>query len=348
MRGASTIPKLADVARLAGVGNATVSRALNGNKSVSKDAKARVDAAVLQLKYRPNRIAQSLKGRSSGMIGMIVPTISDAFFSQCAEAVEEVARKRGSLLVVLSAHDKSEMASAAIQQLLMHNVDGLILANSLLPSPTLVQELRQLRVPVVGIDAPLKRTGLPSVLCQNFEGALMATNHLLWHGYQTILCVQVKPSLYTQRERLRGYCASLSAAGRNLVTEIITGRDSAETLLRQYVDHKRPVAIFAGNNLAAQHLCTAASRMQIGIPQELAIISFDDFDLADTLTPPMSVIRQPTRAIGHLAATLLFRRLRSGIFQDEADDEIMLAPELVVRGSCGCPSGGILPLIELS
>lgn len=339
----SSIPKLADVARLAAVGNATASRVLNGSKNVSEEAKARVMAATKDLGYQPNRVAQSLKGRSSRMIGMIVPSISDAFFSQCAEAVEQVARERGSLLVVLSAHDRGDLILSGIRQLLLHNMDGLILANSLVPSPELVDELRALRVPVVGIDGPLEMAGLPSVVCQNFQGACMATEHLLSHGYKSVISVQVKPSLYTMKERLRGYATSMTAAGRTPCQEVICDRVSAEEVLARHTRREPSFAVFAGNNLTAQHLCAAARSLRLRIPDQVAMVSFDDFDLADTLTPPMSVIRQPIHEIGRTAATLLFRRLLHSIPAQVAErsQTNMLAPELILRGSCGCPVGEI-------
>ena len=188
---ASRIAKLADVARLAGVGNATVSRALNGGKNVSSEAMQRIEAAIQQLDYTPNRVARSLKGASSGMIGMIVPSISDLFFSKCAEVVEGVVRQHGALLVVLASHDENDIVMAGIRQLLVHRVDGLILALGAPHSRELSREIKELPIPVVGIDGPLLNEGRPSVLCENYHGALMATEHLLSHGYRSVVSVQV-------------------------------------------------------------------------------------------------------------------------------------------------------------
>ncbi len=330
-------PKLADVARLAGVGNGTVSRVLNGGRNVSTDKTARINAAMRQLNYRPNRVARSLKGAHSGIFGMIVPSISDMFFSRCAEAVEGIVREHGDLLVVVASHDDDELLLAGLRQLLLHKTDGLVLAHSKPHSPELIATLRDIRIPVVGIDGPLSDVGLPSVLCENHEGARMATEHLLSHGYKTILSVQVKPTLYTMKERLRGYRAALRGTGVPAIQEVIFDRESAMRLLRTHVNGREPVALFASNNLTARYICEAVHDLGLSIPDQVAILSFDDFDLADSLSPPMSVVQQPLDDIGRCAARLLFERRNGHIpATDEPGKPLLLMPQLVLRESCGC------------
>ncbi len=338
----SGVPKLSDVARRAGVGNATASRALNGGRNVSPDKMERILAVVRELGYKPNRLAQSLKGASSGMVGMIVPSIADMFFAQCAEAVEAVARERGALLVVLGSHDRNELILAGIERLLEQHIDGLILASSQPHTRELLRVLRGLRVPVVGIDGPLTDAGLPSVLCRNFEGAREATEHLLAHGYPAVISVQVKPNLYTLRERGRGYRAAMAAAGIEPREEVIATRADAIGLLRRRVlpGQDAPTAFFAGNNLSARLLCEAVHALRLSIPREVALISFDDFDLADSLNPPMSVVQQPLEELGRTAANLLFFEMDHdavGRMETAAPAPLLLTPRLVLRGSCGCP-----------
>ena len=334
--GVSRIAKLADVAQLAGVGNATVSRALNGGKNVSSEAMQRIEAAILQLDYTPNRLARSLKGASSGMMGMIVPSISDMFFSKCAEVVERVVREHGALLVVLASHDDNDIVIAGIRQLHRHRVDGLILALSKPHSRELSREIQQMTIPVVGIDGPLFEEGRPSVLCQNYEGARMAAEHLLSHGYKCLVSVQVKPDLYTMRERLRGYGGAMEEAGLSPIQEVIASRSDAAQVLRRHLRAaEAPLAIFAGNNLSARYVCEAVHAERLSIPDEVAILSFDDFDLADTLKPPMSVVQQPLEDMGQLAAQLLFEEME-GRTVKRAERQLRLAPRLVLRESCGC------------
>src|ERR1700712_4325473 len=201
----SAASKLSDVARLAGVGNATVSRVLNGHLNVSEEKVRKVKLAIQELGYRPNRIARSLKGASSGMIGMIVPSISDMFFSRCAEAVEIVARAKGSLLIVMASHDDPDIELENLKELVNHRIDGLILSSAQMDNPRLHDALSQVSIPIVGLDRPLQEADLPSVMSENLEGAMIATEHLLAHGYRTVVCILVKPDLYTIGERCRGY-----------------------------------------------------------------------------------------------------------------------------------------------
>ncbi len=336
------VPKLADVARLAEVGNGTVSRALSGGKNVSGEKMKRISAAIQKLGYQPNRVARSMKGASSGIVGMIVPSVSDMFFSKCAEAVESVVKEHGALLVLVASHDDDDMVLSSFQQLLLHNFDGLILVRSALKNPVLVESLRTSRVPIVGIDRPLSQIGYPSVLCENFAGARMATEHLLGHGYEKIISIQVKPELYTMRERLRGYRSALAEKQHEPIEEVIENRaDAVAVLKRHLVKNSLPVGLFTGNNLSARYICEATQALGVSIPREFAILSFDDFDLADTLTPPMSVVQQPLEELGRSAAKLLFQQMPNWASRPRGGrpHPIQLSTRLVLRGSCGCPTG---------
>lgn len=334
-------PKMADVARLAGVGNATVSRALHGGKNVSGPTMKRIEAAIRKLDYRPNKIAQSLKGAVSGVFGMIVPSITDAFFSHCAQAVEAVVREQGALLVVVSSRDDDDSAVDSVRQLLLHNIDGLVMAGSKPPGHKLVHLLRGTRLPVVGIDGPLTGIACPSVLCENYAGACLATEHLISHGYRTIINIQVRPELYTMRERLRGYRHAILEAGLEPAEETINSCEDARAVLLRRIRPSQPtVGIFASNNLSARFLYEAVHQLRLSIPKDIAVLSFDDFDLADMLTPPMSVVKQPLEAMGEKAAQLLFEQVRRSAARTAPvkSATLMLATQLVIRQSCGCGS----------
>lgn len=325
--------KLADVARKAGVGNATASRALSGASNVSDDARRRILEAAEALSYRPNRSAQALKGGRSGMIGMVVPRLSDIFFASCVDAVERVALKNGSLLVVSATHDSSERTAEALEQLLHHNVDGLVLASSEYLSSAMVRVLRSLPIPIVGIDAPLTKADLPSVLIDNRGDAQRATEHLIGHGYAHIVSVQVNPKLFTMRERRSGYEQAMRQAGMQAVQHTIDCQAAAEEVLRAYKDGGSRFAVFAGNELAAKYMLTAARHLRLRMPQDFAMVSFDDFDLADSMEPPLTVMSQPVVRIGETAANLLFERMNGAAAKPSTT---ALSADLVIRRSCGC------------
>ena len=338
-RASSQIPKLADVARVANVGNATVSRAISGGKNVSSAAMERISNAILQLGYQPNRVARSLKGASSGIVGMIVPSLSDMFFSKCAEAVENVTKLHGALLVLVASHDQDETVLSSFQQLLLHHIDGLILVPSELKDRVLRENLRTSRVPIVGIDRPLNAVRCASLLCENFLGARMGTEHLLTHGYRKIIFTLVKPELFTMKERSRGYRETMASHGRKPIEEVIANRRDAMQVLKRHVGNLGlTVGLFAGNNLSARYLCEAMQVLQLSVPQQFAILSFDDFDLADTLSPPMSVVQQPVEELGRRAAKLLFEQMPGwkSRQQGKVPEPVQLVPKLVIRESCGC------------
>lgn len=331
-------PTLADVAQIAGVGNATVSRVLNGGKNVGLDTARRIEEAIRELGFKPNRAARRLKGASSGVVGMIVPSISDMFFSRCAEAVEEVVRQNGAMLIVSASQNSPRALLDSFQQLLHHDIEGLVLVPTQTQEDALHEALLEGRVPVVGIDRPLFRDHFSSVLCANFDGARQATEHLLQHGYASIVMMQVNPRLYTLRERARGYKAAMEQAHRTPVTLTLRDLDEAKATLREQLGlaSQRPVGVFAGNNLTARYVVESAVALRLRIPDDLALIGFDDFDLSEALTPPMSVIEQPVDLIGREAAKLLFEQLREGNTLRASPKEVVLPVRLILRGSCGC------------
>lgn len=333
-------PKLSDVARLAGVGNATVSRVLNGGQNVSPETARRIEEVIRELGYKPNRAARSLKGAASGITGMIVPSISDMFFSRCAEAVEEIVRENGGMLIVAASQNSSETILESFQQLMLHQIDGLILVQSSQLDRTLIQEITGAGIPVVGIDRPLSGTPFASVLCDNFEGARSGTAHLLEHGYASVVSIEINSNLYTMRERHKGYVAAVTAAGKKPISHVIASMvDARHALEEELPKAGGTVGVFAANNLTARYLLEAMLTLRLRMPDDLAMLSFDDFDLADLLNPPMSVVRQPVEDLGRQAARLLFRQMDGSSVEGEGNGAatISLPTQLVVRGSCGCP-----------
>ncbi|GGG72489.1 LacI family DNA-binding transcriptional regulator [Edaphobacter dinghuensis] len=338
-------PKLSDVARLAGVGNATVSRVLNGHVHVSEEANRRVKQAISDLGYSPNRIARSLKGATSGIIGMLVPSISDMFFSQCAEAVEIVARKYDSLLIVMASHDDPLVEFENLQQLLLHQIDGLILSSAQSRNTKLYKALRDVTVPVVGLDRPLQEANIPSVISENFEGAKAATSHLISHGYDKVLCIHIKPELYPIQERLHGYTEAMNDAGLQPLLYKVESAEDAEMCLKNHLSSTDSrIAVFAANNLAARFTWEAVRTLHLAIPRQVAMVCFDDFDLADSLTPPMSVVQQTIDDLGRTAAELLFHRMRNESREAASapvGDPVRFSTQLIIRESCGCHPNGM-------
>ncbi len=340
-------PTLADVAEEAGVGIATASRVVNGGVNVSAKTLARVQTAVRRLGYMPNHAARILKGGRTKTIGLVVPSIADSFFASCADAADAVARAHDSLLIFAVSKDDPELEMSTLAVLMRHRPDGLLLVPAGAGSLQLRRFVKQSAVPVVTFDRPLP--GCPAVLTGNYQAAFDATQHLIDHGRKRVLCFAGEPELFTISERIRGYRDAVQQAGLPAFVDIALGGDegSAERLLRAHLgSHRgkkeRPDAIFTLKNRATVATYQALQELKVDVPREVALIGFDDFDLACTLRPAVTVVQQPIEDVGRRAAELLFERLaQSGgeARKPRSRPPLLLESRLIVRTSCGCNSG---------
>jgi LacI family transcriptional regulator len=327
-----------DVAERAGVGMMTVSRVLNGTAHVREETRERVYRALEELQYRPNMMARALRGFRTHSIGIIVPYLYDPFFASCAQAVGEVARKHSYSVLLATSDERPDTEIEELRELQRRQVEGIVIipacnGRSRLSAP----EFNAL--PMVALDRPIARSNFDRVLVENQKGATLATEHLIQHGHKRICLISLSSKIYTMQTRLAGYQKAMQAAG--LEPEcFFEGGDEAAT--RDFVRSVKsrpnaPTAIFASNGLASRHALHAIATLGIQIPDEMAFIGFDDFELADILRPALTVVRQPTLQLGHEAANLLFARLDGAA--DAPSEKRLLPVELVIRRSCGCHPG---------
>lgn len=341
----NAVPTLSEVARKAGVGNTTVSRVINGGERVSPETLARVQKVIEALGYRPSQAARILKGDRTRTIGLIVPSLADPFFSACAEAAQAVARANDSLLIVTATQNDPHTEIENLKILISHRVDGLLIAPANSRSEGLRDWIERVSVPVVTLDRPMLNSSAPCVVTDNFKGARIATQHLLEHGYKQIACLTGESMLFTIQERMRGFRAAMSAAGlRATMNTTIKDYKSAEHAIESLLDGPhRPDAFFTLKNSTTIYAFEALQKFNVSIPTSIALLGFDDFELATTLRPSVSVIQQPVEDIGRKAAELLFERFeeegasiplrKSGVTR-----KIVLPTNLIRRSSCGCSS----------
>jgi LacI family transcriptional regulator len=334
---------LADVASTAGVGIATASRAVNGGTNVSPGTLKRVQAAIRQLGYLPNHAARILKGGRTKTVGLLVPSIADSFFASCAEAAGEIARLHDSLLIVAVSNNDRDTEMGNLAALMRHRPDGLLIVPSDCAAKHLVSFVRSSALPIVTFDRPILGGGCASVLTDNFEAARTATVHLLEHGYKRILCLGGEPDLFTIRERLRGYRQVMEGAKLPLLIDTTLSGDAnsaVSTLSRHLAGRRPPDAIFTLKNSATIAVFQALQRLKVSIPSGVALLGFDDFELASTLRPAISVVQQPLENVGRKAAELLFAQLdrTPGSLPSSklSLEPIVFANRLVLRSSCGC------------
>jgi LacI family transcriptional regulator len=335
---------LSEVARAAGVGTTTVSRVINGGDRVSPKTLARVRRVIQAMGYMPNQAARVLKGDRTKTIGLIIPSIADPFFSSCAEAAQAVARANDSLLIVTASHNDPHIEIENLNILISHRADGLIVAPANSRSQALRDMLDRLTVPVVAMDRPVANSSVASVLTDNFKGAKSATQHLIDHGYKRIVCLTGESTLFTIQERIRGYRAGVEAAGLSymLNTSIKDYKSAEYAIESMFAGADPPDALFTLKNSTTIFAFEALQKHNIPVPKRVALVGFDDFELASTVRPSISVVQQPVEEIGRVTAELLFDQLlgrqnAASTGNAKRARQITLETRLIQRASCGCP-----------
>ena len=324
-----------DVAERAGVGMMTVSRVLNGTAHVADDTSARVYRALKDLQYQPNLMARALRGHRTRSIGVIVPYLYDPFFASCAHAISSVAKQHAYTVLLATSDENCATETEAARDLLRRHVEGIIVIPACDGHSHLNdQEFRS--IPKVALDRPVPRSRIDHVLVENQNGAALATEHLIQHGHKRICFLGLNEKIFTMHARVAGYVKTMRAAGLEPKCFFNAGNEAAMLdFLRTVCTRSDPVtAVFAANGLTSRHALHAVATLNIQIPEQLAFIGFDDFDLADILRPPLTVVRQPVQRAGEEAAQLLFTRLDGN--PPAPTQKLNLPVELILRRSCGC------------
>jgi LacI family transcriptional regulator len=322
-----------DVAKRAGVGAATVSRVINGGRNVSSKTLAAVQRAIQELGYHPSQAARTLKGAKTKTIGLIVPSVADPFFSVAAAAIEDVARAHDTLVLLATSENLPERECEQVITLIQRRVDGLILVPSDAADSDL---LKHAGFPVMCFDRPFPGNAISTVLSDNYGGAKMATEHLVACGCKRILCMAGDSKLFTSQRRVSGYRDVVRAAGLPYLAELqVNDEESVRSALMRHFDKKNEVdGVFCIKNALTVHTYQVLHEMGISIPRSVSLIGFDDFELADALQPPITVIRQPVMGIARRAAEMLFEAMQTG---QQRQNTVTMKVELVHRGSCCAP-----------
>jgi LacI family transcriptional regulator len=335
-----------DVATRAGVSAMTVSRVINNNARVARATRERVEQAITELGYVPNALARGLLNGRTRTIALIVSDISNPFFTLIARGVEDVARRNGYAVILGNSDESVEKERQYVDVMLQNRVDGLLLAPAGQGSRKTLEILKQQGTTYVLVDRAVKDITADLVEGDNVAGARMLTEHLLGLGHRRIALVNGSTEVSTARERLLGYREALRAHHIEPDPMLISartftradGRAAARDLLK-LPPEQRPTAIFACNNFLAIGVIETLREARIDVPRDMAVVSFDDIELASALYPFLTVVAQPARTLGTIAMQFLLDRLNG----DEATPprKVVLPPELVVRLSCG--SGEVAP-----
>jgi LacI family transcriptional regulator len=325
-----------DVAELAGVGTMTVSRVLSGSVPVSEQTRERVEQAIAALHFRPNEVARSLREARTRSIGIIVPEFTDPFFAMCAQAASQAAKEHSYSFMMTTSDENPETEYAEANLMLRRHVEGLIVipaANG--PSRLTQPEFRSL--PIVAIDRPIRGSHFSTVLVENKLGARLAVQHLLEHNHRHIAFLGLSDKLFTLNARRAAYVETVEQAG--LVPEAYPNcatQQQTLDLLRSLQEAGRlPTALFIANHPVMQFVLHALQQLNIKVPETIALVGFDDFEMAELVQPTVTVVRQPREELGRVAAAILFERLQESTVPAKPKRRV-LPVELIVRRSCGC------------
>lgn len=331
-------PTIREVAKLARVGVMTVSRVINDHPSVRTSTRKRVESAIIQLGYKQNEAARLLKGGRARIIGLIVPDLSDVFFASCAHTVQQIARANGYMTLVASSERDAELEMQEAELMASRMISGLLIVTSLEEGSERLWNLQRPDFPIVAFDRPLPGLETDAVLVENRTGAEGAVRHLMEHGHKRIACIGYDANVYTINERIHGYRDQMRSA--NLKTDITLGLHNMEDI-RQWVSsamarEKRPTAVFALNHRTSSFLLRVLTEKKVKVPEEMAIVGFDDFELASVVNPPLTTVLQSPVDLARRSMALLMDRIRSGkTAMDDSPAKIMLPTRLVIRRSCG-------------
>ncbi|WP_285391955.1 LacI family DNA-binding transcriptional regulator [Streptomyces sp. RKAG337] len=340
-------PTMKDVARAAGVSPMTVSRVISGESAVSPDTTARVEQAVRKLGYQRNDNARNLRSKNLGTstIGLVVDDLANPFYALMARSVEDEAHRRGYLVLVGSTNDEPRREQEVVAAFCARQVDGLILVPTIGNHGFLKQPMEG-GTRVVCVDRPAKGLAVDTVTVDNRAGANRAVTHLLDHGHTRIAYLGDRFGIWTQRERYAGYQEALAARGVTEDPELVRHElrsqpDAAAALAELRALRHPPTALFTSNDLITIGVMDGLGQAEGGLFDRIAIVGFDDFPLAERLSPPLTVVSQDPVALGSTAANLLFSRIDG---DRSAPRSVILLTRFIVRGSGETRADGRRPV----
>jgi LacI family transcriptional regulator len=331
-------PTVYTVAEKAGVSIATVSRVINNSTKVHPKTRDRVLRVIEELDYHPNLSAQGLALNVTEIIALIFPDISGPFYSEVIRGVEKEASQHDYSLLIYGTHGKE--SNARFLRRMPGRVDGMILMTRSVDDHYIF-ELFKKSIPFVLLDREASNVKADCILSNNVEAAEQATLHLIQHGYRRIAFISGPDGSPDSNARFTGYRIALGKHDLPVTPSLLENGDflqpggyqAMNRLLDQAVP---PDAVFAANDEMAIGAIEAIRSRGLGIPEDVAVVGFDDIQMASYIQPPLTTVRQPMREFGTLAVRQLLRRIQEPASEIET---IVLPTQLILRQSCGCKPG---------
>lgn len=324
-----------DVAAAAGFSVNTVSRALNDKPDVSPATKSRVLEAAHRLGYRPNKLARGLRSNKTQTIGVIVADIANPFFGAVVKGVEQAARERNWSLILGNADENYEREKEAIQVMLAEQVDGLLITPCQKERKT-IENLKCTGLPFVLLGRRFDDLATDYVVPDEVQGGFLATKHLLEMGHTRIAMINAPLYISSAQKRLEGYKKALNQYGVKVDESLITsqaltveeGYRVAKSILRS---SHRPTAVFAYSDFVAFGVMKAIREAGLRIPEDIAVVGFDDVEFSSCLEVPLTTIESPKERMGREATKVLLEKIENKTHDSRR--EIKLEVKLIVRQS---------------
>lgn len=328
---------LSSIAERTGVSITTVSRVLSGNAEkyrISKSTVDRIMADAASCDYRPSLIAQSLRTNRTSTIGLLLPSLSNPFFADMASVIIREVNSKGYTTMVMDTMEDEKIFNESASLLLSRRVDGII-AVPCGSNPALMESINRDYLPVVLIDRHYEGSNLSYVATNNYQGGADGTNHMISAGHKRIACIQGVKDSTPNAERVQGYMDSMKEAGLEEHAEVVGNEFSIQN---GYLETKlllcrkeRPTAVFALSNTIALGALKAIREARLRIPEDIALLAFDDYTYMEFLEPPVTRISQPVQDMAKLATKLLFDRIENpGTL---SSSQIRLSPSIIPGAS---------------
>ena len=328
-----------DVAKRSGVSIATVSRVINESEKVKPSTRKIVLKAIQELNYVPSAIAQGLQKKHTNTIGVIFPDATSYYFAEIIRGINNRVREEGYHIVVSSSHSAEDEAKTFLTLLKSRQVCGMII---MMPSihneEVLNSYIRD--VPAILLNTEIETLESVTIVIDNYQGARGVTQHLVDHGHTKIGFIHGAPQNYDSQERYRGFLDALRVNGLKHSSSLesqgnFTENGGFQAALELLDKPVRPTAIFAANDAMAIGAIEAARQLSLQVPEEIAIVGFDDVSTAKYMSPPLTTVNVPVLKIGQIAGDHMIALL-SGKASEEQRRKVVVPVTLIVRESCGC------------
>jgi DNA-binding LacI/PurR family transcriptional regulator len=327
--------RIKDVAKLAGVSSATVSRVLANKEYIKGSTREKVLSAIDELGYQPSRVARSLRVNSSQIIGLLVSDIQNPFFTTLARAVEDIAFANDYAVFLCNTDEDIKKEAIYIDLMISERVAGMIITPTTEHNSPCKNLIDAHQIPLVVVDRQVLDCSVDTVVLNNKKGAFDLVNLFIQKGHKRIGAIVGRTEITTGRERYLGYESALLQNNIPILPELIKFGSPKEDVGYQFTNElldlkEPPTAIFIGNNLLTMGALRAIDERELSITQDISIAAFDDTVWSKLIKPPLTVVTQPTYEMGIKAAELILARIQD---PSKPTEFIQFEPQLIIRSS---------------